>query len=348
LVAQMHPGGATSRLADANEGNAAPLRASTARSVAPRGNAPSGSGAHEGDAPGSTPDQIPADEYARWLEPAALLGLFADSLSEDERRRAIMRRLGDGVLRSAAQRVVRNGRPTDYGELSRDDWHGWGQLDQSALWNIGDYVRIVSDATGYDRREDTRLRAYGVRLDPQTIAAGFPQLLSAAPEELLLRMLPVSFDTLMSRGPNPEVGPNPPGPLAPRAVQISRAPPPITPLVGYYSGAPAPEPYRHVRTMDSAEATRASANTAARLAATDPPVPRQRNPERKAVSGLPYVPDHKLTAWYQKHYAAHPDDVYRVVRPKADKRFQGKYRVGKNQLYEIMSAVQGGLKVGKR
>lgn len=74
----------------------------------------------------------------------------------------------------------------------------------------------------------------------------------------------------------------------------------------------------------------------------------QRNPDRKAISGPPFAPDDKLTTWYEKYYAAHPDDVYRLVRPKADRHFQPKFKVGKNQLYYVMRAVQGGLKVGKR
>lgn len=73
-----------------------------------------------------------------------------------------------------------------------------------------------------------------------------------------------------------------------------------------------------------------------------------RNPPRKSVSGPPFVPDDKLTAWYEKHYAAHPDDVYRIARPTADKHFQPKFKVGKNQLYDVMRAVQKGLKPGKR
>lgn len=76
--------------------------------------------------------------------------------------------------------------------------------------------------------------------------------------------------------------------------------------------------------------------------------PPKRNAERKVPSGVPFVPDDQLTKWYERHYAQHPDDVYRVVKPKADKRFQPKFKVGKNQLYDVMRSVQNGLRVGKR
>jgi hypothetical protein len=142
--------------------------------------------------------------------------------------------------------------------------------------------------------------------------------------------------------PEPSLAVFPTGALQTTA-QISRAPAPITPLRGGRNPAVSDTVISVPTLLTVGEVVAQHADVAPK--ATRAP---NRNPDRKGVLGPRFVPDDKLTAWYEKYYADHPDDVYRIVRPRADKRFLPKFKVGKNQLYAIMSAVQNGLRAGKR
>lgn len=142
-------------------------------------------------------DSLSTDEYARWLTPSETLTALS-SLGFNVALDALLRRLRMGTLRSVAETLSWR----SAGQLEErkrliidpDDWlnaQNIGQRD-AAFWAVGDVTFTVEDR--YSFGPDDELCAFGVRFDPDGIAALVP-------------------------------------PVAPRRrLETSGAPPPITPL----------------------------------------------------------------------------------------------------------------------
>ncbi|HEY3948925.1 hypothetical protein [Phenylobacterium sp.] len=138
----------------------------------------------------------------------------------------------------------------------------------------------------------------------------------------------------------------PEGALQASSRQVSKAPPPIVPL----EGRSAPATKRGDSIGDLLQGTLEGREIVSRLAADAAPpaliadhIPN-RTGERKTTP-KPFVPDDRLTAWYEKRAAQFPAEVHRQVKVAAEKRFHN-FRVGKNQLYDVMRAIRGKLKAG--
>jgi hypothetical protein len=131
-----------------------------------------------------------AAEFAEWLTPAEALARFHPGRDEAERKRGIIRRLGNGQLRAAG-----------YGEgglvcILAARWRDWNISDGS-LWTIGDvsfsrggrpFDAPILFVEGREYNPPPPLEAVsfvGVRLDPTRLADGFEegQALTAASDQ---------------------------------------------------------------------------------------------------------------------------------------------------------------------
>ncbi|MDO8380376.1 hypothetical protein [Phenylobacterium sp.] len=277
------------------------------------------------------PEFIDPAEFARWLSPALALKLLKHLPLHLAVPAILFRIEADEIRVAAEKRITKRSMTEDtklYGFVPKDLWpHSPVKHMHDDFWSTGDVRVRIEDRYGH--RVPTIYSLINVRFDPADIGRLLPQPM---PDFSGVPIQPSASRPAMlvaaihhpEQQPDPVFGRQSRGPM----------------LAAAQAGQPAlkPEPDQvpagHLPSREDELAPK-------RIA--------RRSGQRKAIGDLPFVPDDKLTLWYEQHRAKRPNDVHRVVKPLAEKHFQGRFKVGKNQLYYIMRVVQGGkLKVGKR
>lgn len=151
----------------------------------------------------SRQDQLEPQELERWLWPHEVLRLFPVGQNETAKA-AIAKRMQDGLLRTAAKHIIIRGKEHRLTLVPRVFWAGWPFRDDPDFWRRGDTERFAPSGGGYGSG-DLIGRAYGVRISPADVVEHFGDLLADAPEEILLKMMPLTFTVLMDRDADTEV-----------------------------------------------------------------------------------------------------------------------------------------------
>lgn len=81
------------------------------------------------------------------------------------------------------------------------------------------------------------------------------------------------------------------------------------------------------------------------LAAAIRASPLQPPPKPVVLPKLPLISDAKLKTWLDSYAVKHPSAVHWKIKAEAAAKFPA-FRIGKNQLYRVMTQVYGALKIG--
>lgn len=141
-------------------------------------------------------------KFDTWVQPRALAYAMGGDLLVA--RRAIARRIEDGLLRTGARDAVYPKGQYVFHEVPVSLWADWGghNGDQS-FWSVGDTeILLRSRAVGAYGGRQPRVRLYGVRLNPSDVTKQFPDVqLSAAEPAAASRSIVAS-----KAAPYPKVG----------------------------------------------------------------------------------------------------------------------------------------------
>ncbi len=172
-------------------------------------------------------NSLTANEHLTWYTPSQALGRLPRSWSDVTKKRAIARRLADGLLRAAAGVVVwKDGRSEGVGEFKRGAWDQWSYAYDNDFWTTGTFAGLRSDASGYGHYEAAKFRAHDVRFEPAGVEAIVPVPSPRVQEENLAgwarlaeKIEPTLRETVQKIAEAQQ-----------RAPQISKAAAPITPV----------------------------------------------------------------------------------------------------------------------